>query len=208
MSILFPENHTFDSLFRELAHSVKDMAVLFQELSIDFKNFKDYSLKAKIIEEQADSVTHKIIHELNTAFITPYDREDLYALVLQLDDIVDYIENAVHNFHVYDVHEKRSCVDEFAPLFVEASENIIKLMKACFAKKRHLTDLSKIIVAIHTQESRGDEIYLDAIHELFRNEKNAIEVIKWKDIIENLEQAMDKFENTANTVENINIKAS
>lgn len=95
MSILFPQNKVFDNLFLELAESTKDMVKLFHEFSKEFKDFEKFAQKAKIIEQQADSVTHKILNELQDAFITPYDREDLHALVIQMDDVVDDLENVI-----------------------------------------------------------------------------------------------------------------
>lgn len=95
MSILFPENNKFDNLFLDLAESTKDMVNLFGEFSEEFKDFEKYAQKAKIIEQQADSVAHKILNELQEAFITPYDREDLHALVIQMDDVVDDLEDVL-----------------------------------------------------------------------------------------------------------------
>lgn len=95
MSILFPQNNVFNNLFIDLAESTKDMVKLFHELSEEFEDFEKYAQKAKIIEQQADSVTHKILNELQEAFITPYDREDLHDLVIQMDDVVDDLENVI-----------------------------------------------------------------------------------------------------------------
>lgn len=209
MSILFPENNKFDNLFLDLAESTKDMVNLFGEFSKEFKDFEKYAQKAKIIEQQADSVAHKILNELQEAFITPYDREDLHALVIQMDDVVDDLEDVLRWFYIYNVSEKKACVDEFAQLYIETVENLILLIKACFGKKKNTNiNLSKIIVAIHTLESQWDAIYLSNIRELFINEKDPIELIKWKVTIESMENAMDRFERIANTVEGIKLKAN
>ncbi len=209
MSILFPENNKFDNLFLDLAESTKDMVNLFGEFSEEFKDFEKYAQKAKIIEQQADSVAHKILNELQEAFITPYDREDLHALVIQMDDVVDDLEDVLRWFYIYNVSEKKACVDEFAQLYIETVENLILLIKACFGKKKNTNiNLSKIIVAIHTLESQWDAIYLSNIRELFINEKDPIELIKWKVTIESMENAMDRFERIANTVEGIKLKAN
>lgn len=209
MSILFPENNKFDNLFLDLAESTKDMVKLFSEFSKEFKDFEKYAGKAKIIEQQADSVTHKILNELQEAFITPYDREDLHALVIQMDDVVDDLENVLQWFFIYNISEKRACVDEFAELYIETVENLILLIKACFGKKKNnAINLSKIIIAIHTLETRGDTLYLNNIRDIFTKEKDPIELIKWKVTIENMENAMDRFERIANTVESIKLKAN
>ena len=95
MSILFPQNKVFDNLFLDLAESTMDMVKLFHEFSKEFKDFEKFAGKAKIIEQQADTITHKILDELKEALITPYDREDLHALVIQMDDVVDDLESVL-----------------------------------------------------------------------------------------------------------------
>lgn len=209
MSILFPQNKVFDNLFLDLAESTMDMVKLFHEFSKEFKDFEKFAGKAKIIEQQADTITHKILDELKEAFITPYDREDLHALVIQMDDVVDDLESVLQGFYIYHISEKRDCVVAFAELYVETVEYLILLIKGCFGNnKKDSINLSKVIIAMHTLESRGDDMYLANIRELFTNEKDPIELIKWKVTIETMENAMDRFERIANTVESIKLKAN
>lgn len=209
MSILFPQNNTFDSLFLDLAESTKDMVKLFHEFSQEFKDFERFAGRAKIIEQQADSVTHKILNELQTAFITPYDREDLHALVIQMDDVVDDLENVIQGFYIYNISDKRPCVDAFAGLYMETVEQFILLIRSCFGKgKDNHKNLSKNIIAISSLESQGDSLYLANIRELFTQEKDPIELIKWRVVIENMEDTMDRFQRIAHTVENIKLKAN
>ena len=209
MSILFPDNNTFDRLFLELAESVKDMVKLYEDFSKDYKDFEKYANKAAVIEWQADDSAHKILSELQTAFITPYDREDLHALVVEMDDIVDVIENVIQWFYIYNiVGEKKKVVDEFGELFVQSAEHLVVLVKALFGKKKHVgPSLTKTMVALHTLESQGDKLYLENIRELFTTEKDPIEIVKWRRQIENMEEVLDVFEQTANTVESIKLKA-
>ena len=209
MSILFPQNKVFDNLFLDLAESTMDMVKLFHEFSKEFKDFEKFAGKAKIIEQQADTITHKILDELKEALITPYDREDLHALVIQMDDVVDDLESVLQWFYIYHISEKRDCVVAFAELYVETVEYLILLIKGCFGNnKKDSINLSKVIIAMHTLESRGDDMYLANIRELFTNEKDPIELIKWKVTIETMENAMDRFERIANTVESIKLKAN
>ncbi len=209
MSILFPQNNQFDNLFLELAESIKDMVKLVHEFRNDFKDFEKFAHKARIIEEQADNVTHRILNELQTAFITPYDREDLHNLVVGLDDVVDDLENVIQSFFMYDITEKRACIDEFAELYDSAAESLSELLKALFGKKKNKhVNISKIIVAIHTLEWQGDDIYVKNIREIFTKEKDPIVLMKWRVAIENMESAMDSFEQAANTIEGIKLKAS
>ncbi|GAB0174212.1 MAG: DUF47 family protein [Candidatus Altimarinota bacterium] len=209
MSILFPQNNKFDNLFLELAESIKDMVKLVHEFRNNFGDFERFAHKARIIEEQADDATHRILNELQTAFITPYDREDLHALVVGLDDVVDDLENVIQSFYMYDITEKRACIDEFAQLYDESAESIGELLKALFGKKKNKhINTSKVIVAIHTLEGQGDDIYVKNIREIFTKEKDPITLMKWRVAIENMEAAMDSFEQAANTIEGIKLKAS
>lgn len=210
MSILFPENNKFDHLFFDLAESIKDMVHLFSEFSRDFKDFEKYANKAAIIESQADDATHKILHELQTAFITPYDREDLHDLVMQLDDVVDDLESVIQSFYIYNITDKRECVEEFAKLYEEAAKNLELLVKACFGKKKDTgkINLTKTIIALHTIESQGDELYLKNIRKLFTSGEDAMIVMRWRVAIEGMETAMDRFEKTASIVEGLKLKAS
>lgn len=209
MSILFPQNNFFDQQFLDMAESIKDMVKLFDEFSRDFSDFETYASRAAIIEEQADSSAHKILNELQTAFITPYDREDLHALVVQMDDVVDELENVLQGFYIYNISgPKKPCVDAFASLFRESAEHLIVLIKGLFGKKKHTgPSLSKTIIAIHTLEGQWDALYLKNIREIFTEEKDPIELMKWRVTIETMEDALDAFEQTANTVESIRLKA-
>lgn len=209
MSILFPQNHQFDDLFFELSESITDMVELFLEFTKDFTEFEKYAHKAAVIEGQADNATHKILNELQTAFITPYDREDLHALVTQLDDVVDDLESVIQSFYMYNITGKRDCVQEFAELYHEAAKHLNLLIKACFWKKKDAAkiNLSKTIIAIHTIEGQWDEIYMKNIRDLFTKETEMLEITKWKVVIEGMEAAMDRFEKTASTVEWLKLKA-
>ena len=97
MSLLFPKNPKFEVLYMELIKSVFDIVKLFAKMSGDFKNHAKYTKQAQKIEEQADNVAHRIVLELNSAFITPFDRDDMYKLTMQIDDIIDHIENVIHS---------------------------------------------------------------------------------------------------------------
>ena len=206
--MLFPKNYNFGKLFQELSVSVKDISSLFNNVCIDFKDLKEYSSKAKIMEKQADTIAKEIMNQLNVSFITPYEREDLHLIAVEIDDIIDYIENVIHMFRIYDIEKKPKFLDEFSQVFLWASSTLNELIIEVFQDRRDSTKIQKLVVAIHEYEWQADEIYLDAIHKLFKDEKDPIEVIKWKEVIEELENIADKFKDVSNSFVNMLIKTS
>ncbi|MBU1626400.1 DUF47 family protein [bacterium] len=207
LKFLLPQQSKFFDLFEETAECLIEISTLFKELATSFKNQKEYSLKAKEIERKADLKTHNIIDMLNKSFITPFDREDIYELAHEIDDIVDHIENVMHNFVLFHIYEKKTFVDEFALLFNEAAINLEKLIN-CMTTKKASKDFYNYKVIIHELEDQGDLIYQNALHELFKEEKDPIAVVKWKDILENLERVMDQYQRVCNVIEGIIVKST
>lgn len=206
MSLLFPKNPKFEILYKELINSVHDITKLFAKMSWDFKNHAKYAKAAQKIEEQADNVAHRILLELNSAFITPFDRDDMFNLTMEIDSIIDHLENVVHSLSIYEVAKKHKCIDQFADLLLESAKDLEELIHLFFEKKHNVEKINKIVIAIHKEEGEGDEIYINSIKDLFKNEKNAIELIKWKEIVENLEGVSDKFKYVTDTVVNALMK--
>jgi uncharacterized protein len=152
--------------------------------------------------KQCDDLTHTISTKLNKSFITPFDREDIYLLSGALDDVVDLIDDAARAMVMYDVHEStahaRSFADVIQRMAVQLHEIISMLAKP--------NGISPRLVELHRLENEGDEIYHTAVAELFRSSTDPLEVIKWKDIYEKLEAAVDRCENVANIIESVIIK--
>jgi predicted phosphate transport protein (TIGR00153 family) len=147
-------------------------------------------------------LTHSISTKLNKSFITPFDREDIYLLSGALDDVVDLIDDAARAMVMYDVHEStphaRSFADVIQRMAVQLHEIVSMLAKP--------NGISPRLVELHRLENEGDEIYHTAVAELFRNASDPLNVIKWKDIYEKLEAAIDRCENVANIIESVIIK--
>ena len=207
MKFFLPKQEGFFKLLKELNGHLKEMAELFSEFAKDFKDFREYSQKAKFIENKADSKAHEIIEKLNKTFITPIDREDIYLLVHELDDIVDLIENVIHNIDLYGIREKKEAIDDFAHLILQASDRMDQLIDY-LPKQKHSSGLNKLVVDIHGLEDKGDVVFQKEIQRLFREEKDPINVIKWKEILESLERITDKYQAVSNTIEGIIVKAS
>lgn len=190
----------------EITVDVKDIAQLYKELMSDFSNLAKFCEEAKELEHRADSKIHNIINELHQTFITQLEREDIYALAQQLDDAVDMIENIIKNLQLYGVSTKRPVLDKFTNLFVEGAEALETAIRGLDEKK--MSGIHDKLVAIHKLEDQGDVVFAEAIQDLFKNERDPIELVKWKQIIEDLEGVMDKYQEISNIIGGITVKMS
>lgn len=207
MKFFLPKENKFFTLFKNLNVTQQEIALLLKEFADRFSDADEYQRRAKDIEHTADSITHEIIDTLNRTFITPFDREDIYLLTNELDDIVDLIENVINNIHIYDIREKREYFDRFAETIVEASKSLDQLMEQ-FKNLKKTDLLLKSKIRIHELEDRGDAIFTSALSTLFKTEKDPITLIKWKDILEDLEAVMDKYQKVSDIIESIIVKSS
>ncbi len=208
MKFLLPKAPAFAEHFQEMSVCLAEIAAVFNEFSIEFRDFEKYWLKSKDIEHKADEITHQIINLINQSFITPFDREDIYRLIHEYDDIIDLLENTLHNIYLYEVAEKRPFIDEFARLIARATIALIALVKETFDKQKLTDGIWKTIREIHDIEDEGDVIYHRTLRQLFKEEKDPIELIKWKDILVTLERVIDVFQYMSNTIEGIVVKGS
>jgi len=207
MKFFKPSRSDFFNLFKEVGRNLSAISALFAEFTEEFGNFENYAEKAKKIEHLADEKTHQIVELLNKTFITPFDHEDIYLLAHELDDIVDLIENAIHNIYLYKITKKISAFDEFTPLISKAAFYTEKLI-ACLEKQKCTPELSQTKVAMHELEDQGDVVFASAISRLFSEEKDPIAVIKEKDILECLENIIDKYQKVSDIIEGILVKSS
>jgi uncharacterized protein len=207
MKFFKPQRSEFFTLFTEVGHNITAISRLLSDVSREFNDFERYAIEAKKIEHSADNKTYQIVELLNETFITPFDREDIYHLVNELDDIVDLVEDAIHNFHLFKVTKRMPALDEFAPLVVQGASYTEKLI-ACLEKQQYTPELSKTKDEMHKLEDEGDLVFHKAISQLFREEKDPIEIIKQKDIFECLENIIDKYQKVGDIIEGILVKSS
>lgn len=171
-------------------------------------NYQDINEQIKVIEEiehEGDKCVHRIIHQLNKSFITPIDREDIFLIAKELDNITDYIESTAHRFRMLNVKTVKEDAKKMATLIVQCT----KELKDIIANLKHMkknSSLREKIIEINRIENVGDEIFRDAITSLFACEKDPIEVIKWKEIFEYLENTLDACEDVANSAEGVIMK--
>jgi uncharacterized protein len=203
---IFPREETFFDLFDDAADSVATAASLLRDLVDDFV---DPEMKAKRLTEQeheGDRVTHAILSRLNSTSVTPFDREDVYDLATQLDDVTDAIEAAADMLVLHKVVEPIEAVRAQARLLDEASRETAKGLR--HLRKLAQEELRSYWIRINELENQADRLYRRARAELysFEAEHPARYLLVWKDIIEQLEEAMDALEHVAHTVESIVLK--
>lgn len=205
MSRLTPREDKFYDLFIDSAKIIHEASVMLVDL---IKNYTDVENKVKNIEEmehKGDKQVHDIMQQLNKTFITPFDREDIYAIAKQMDDIMDAIEATAHRFIMFNV----GTIEQSAVILVEMIENqcreLISLMEELKNMKKSKKLIEKII-EINRIEDEGDRIFRKAITALFNEQIPALHVIKWREIFDYIEQTLDACEDVANTVEGVVMK--
>jgi uncharacterized protein len=208
MRFFLPKEPAFFEHFQEMSVCLTEITSLFQEFAQRFRDFEAYWHRSKDIEHKADSIAHEIINLLNKSFITPFDREDIYRLIHEFDDIIDLIENTIHNIHLFEMTEKKDFINEFSELIAKATIALNTLLAETFKHQKYTDGIWKLICEIHDLEDLGDLSYHRALRALIVEEKDAMQVIKWKDILQTLEHIMDVYQNMSNTIEGIVVKSS
>ncbi len=201
---LRPMDTTFYDLFTDLAQQLVQGAGLLAEMLGDGNDREAIAERMREAEHQADEVTHAIIHRVNTTFITPFDREDIYSLASGLDDVMDYMEEAVDLVLLYEVAELPVDLAEQ----VEVIQRCAELTAAGMPQLKAMKGLEEYWIEINRLENAGDKSFRRILAHLFSGEYEALEVLKLKDIVESLESAIDAFERVANIVEQISVKES
>jgi len=198
-----PKEEQYFDLFLQMTLYICDAARELKGMLADKDhNYLEYSRRIKGLEHACDELTHTISTKLNKSFITPFDREDIYTMSGALDDIVDLIDDAARAIIDFDVQEIKSYAREFAGVIEKMGEQLREIV-SILRKPKNVTQR---LVEIHRLENEGDDIYHAAIAELFHEERDPLTVLKWKEIYEKLEAAVDRCENVANIIESVIIK--
>jgi uncharacterized protein len=194
----------FFGLFSSSAENVRIAAELLLDLVSDFR---DVELKARRIEDrehEGDTLTHELIQHLNKSFITPMDREDIYALATALDDVLDAIEAAADLFVLHHIQEPRPAMIQQADVLLRAAGQTEAAVKALPTLDREV--LEPYWIEINRLENEGDRLYRRSLADMFGGDHKAMDVLRWKDVSEMLEEALDGLENVANVVESVVLK--
>jgi predicted phosphate transport protein (TIGR00153 family) len=199
-----PADTTFYDLFATSARHLVEGASLLAEMLGEGNDRESIAQRMRDAEHAADETTHEIVRRVNSTFVTPFDREDIYSLASQLDDVMDFMEEAVDLVLLYEVEHLPS---ELANQ-VEVIQRCAELTAESMPRLRTMKDLEEYWIEINRLENAGDKSYLRILAKLFGGKYPALEVLKLKDIVDSLEAAIDAFETVANIVEQIAVKES
>ena len=199
---LVPQRSEFFELYRKAGANAVAIATALVELLDRFPDTSDLSWDIKELEHEGDRLTYDIVDLLNRTFVTPFDREDMYRLASALDDICDHIDEAAGNILTYGIEEVRPKAKEQGQVVLRAAEKI----EEAVALLEGFKDSRRQLAALRDLEDEGDRLNREAVSELFHSNGDAISVIRWKDIHEHLEEAVDACENAADVLEAIFVK--
>ncbi len=201
---LLPRDRTFFDLFVEAGQNALHAARLLDEMMGKWPDDPDLGREILKAEQEGDRITHTIGQRLNTTFVTPIDREDIYDLATKMDDIVDYTEEAADFLGLYQIEAPMDQAKALTEVLVSCCEQLAEGL----ANLRDFKDLEKYWIEIHRLENEGDRISRDAVASLFSNGIDPMVVIRWKDMFAVLENAIDATETAAQILEGIVIKNS
>ena len=201
---LLPRDRTFFDLFIQAGQNSVRAAKLLDEMMNTWPDSGSLSREIVIAEQEGDQITHEIVKRLNSTFVTPIDREDIYALATQMDDIVDFTEEAADFLGLYKIEAPMEQAQALTKVLVASCEQLAMGLEALPTFK----DLDKYWIEIHRLENDGDRISRDAVASLFSNGIDPMVVIRWKDMFAVLEEAIDATETAAQILEGIVIKNS
>jgi len=201
---LRPLEASFYDLFSEAASHLVHGAGLLAQMLDESSDKKAIAEQMREAEHDADETTHKIVRRVNSTFITPFDREDIYRLASSLDDVMDFMEEAVDLLGLYEVDTLPA---EFAPQ-VEVLQRATQMTADAMPRLRTMKDLEEYWIEINRLENQGDRSYRRIVADLFSGNHKTLDVLKLKDIVDSLEHAIDALESVANTVEQIAVKES
>jgi predicted phosphate transport protein (TIGR00153 family) len=202
--VLQPRDRQYFDLFEEAAGNALRTAQLLDDMLRKFPEHGELARDILICEQNGDRITHDIIKRLNETFVTPIDREDILALASAFDDIVDYTEEVADYLGLYKIEAPMEQAQTLARILLDACRQLSEAIP----RLRGFKDISHYTVEVNRLENDGDRVVREAIASLFDNGIDPMVVIRWKDIFERLESAIDATEHTANILEGIVIKNS
>ena len=200
---LLPKDDKYYDQFNRLASNITGSAQILQKLFDDFERRAAYADQIKDLEHICDDLTHSIIKQLNQTFITPFDREDIHSLASVMDDVIDDIEYISRRIILYRITAPTEDARKMVGVLVRLT---ISLEKAVKDLEKNGEAVLKECAGIHALENEGDTYHHDAVERLFSDETDPIHILKFKELYEKMERAIDKCEDVANVLETIVLK--
>jgi predicted phosphate transport protein (TIGR00153 family) len=199
---LVPREESFFDLFEQMAGKVCQGAEELLELLENYTDLDKRVGRILDIEHEGDEITHEVIQRLNTTFITPFDREDIHRLASSLDDVLDHIEAAGEYLQLHRIENPLPQMVSLAQTLAVAAQKTSEAMP----RFRKMSGLEDYWIEINRLENEGDRFYRRTIAEVFSGDYKAMDVLRFKDIIEEIENSIDRLEDVANTIEGIVLK--
>jgi uncharacterized protein len=202
---LLPRDTVFFDLFEGLARFGIEAANRLKDLAKDFPNIADDIQRIRQAEHGADQLAHSALERLDRTFITPFDREDIHTLVNELDDIIDNVDALAKRFTLYHIETMEPTFITQCDVLIQAT-TVLGGAVGMLRKTLKLSDLREKLIEVHHLESAGDDNHHAAMSELFSGKHEALHVMKWKELYEYIENAIDGCEDVTNTIERIVLK--
>lgn len=199
---LIPREERFFDDFVALAMEIRQGAGMLEDMLAHELPLWDKADEIKEVEHKCDFLTHEIIHRLNRTFVTPFDREDIHALARSLDDVMDAIDASATFIRLYRIDRVRPDARELARIIKISTDQVVLAMHAL----ERLRGVAEPAVEINRLENEADRTHQAALQRLFEDERDPILIMKWKEILDFLEQATDRCEDVANVIEAVVVK--
>jgi predicted phosphate transport protein (TIGR00153 family) len=199
---LTPQKREFFDLFTQASANARDIARLLVELLESWPDDRRRLLDIREAEHEGDRLTHEVINLLNRTFVTPLDRDDMYRLASAIDDVCDHVDEAADNIDAYEVRDVPERARQQADVVYRAASRLHEAVELL----EGFGDSSRQLYALRELEDEGDRLAREAIADLFRAEPDPLTIIRWKDIHEQIEEAVDACETAADVLEAILVK--
>jgi predicted phosphate transport protein (TIGR00153 family) len=199
---LIPRDEQFFDLFNQLSNHLSTTARMLDELFSDPGRVGEHVRRIKDVEHKADLLTTTVNQRIDKTFITPIDREDIHHLAARLDDVIDLLDGTARRFEMLHISEVRPPAKQLANVLLRAADEIERAVKAM----RKPAVVNQHVVAIKQLEEEGDAIYHEAVGALFAGSPNPLDVLKWKEMYDTLERAIDSCMGVAQVLQSISLK--
>jgi uncharacterized protein len=199
---LTPQKREFFDLFTQASANARDIARVLVDMLEEWPENREKLRDIRELEHEGDRLTHEVINLLNRTFVTPFDRDDMYRLASVIDDVCDHIDEAADNIDAYEVRDVPLKAHQQAEVIHRAASRLHEAVERLEGFK----DSQRQLVALRELEDEGDRLSREAIADLFRSGADPLMIIRWKDIHEQLEEAVDACENAADVLEAILVK--
>ncbi len=199
---LVPRDESFFELFVRQARNIEAAAGELLELISDYRDVEARAARIRHLEHEGDEMTHEVMRRLNTVFVTPLDHEDIHKLTSTLDDVLDHIEAAADLFVLHKIEAPLPDMKAQADVLVQATRAVREGLETL----PRYAQLAPHWIEVNRLENDGDRVYRRAVADLFDGDHRALDVLKWKDIIDELEAAIDRLEDVSDVLEAIALK--